>query len=407
MMIRLTRWFIGYVVFLFYGGFNEKFLNFCHKNGVPIYDISATENGIEAKINADSYLILKKAAKECGGEIKVLKKRGRPFVFRSLKGRYGLLIGVVISVFMFSFATSFIWNIEIKGCKTISEQSVIDFLETQNVREGMFKKNVDNYKISTNAMANFDDISWIHINVSGTTAVVEIHERKKEPKLQNKEISNIRAKKGGKIIDVLCIRGEPVVQKNFVVTKGDLLISGIYPTENDKKNNFVSANGVVTALVDEKLSQNIQRKQAENKLLKTKKEKSLLFFGLEIPLNFVKKEPNSKESEKTEKLKLNKKELPIGIKTKTIEVYEKTEKILTDDELYELGKEKEKQKQLVKALEKLGEVKSQKTNFQLNENGLTVEIKAKVVENIAYSEKIKAKPSEDKNESKTDDSVKK
>ena len=102
---------------------------------------------------------------------------------------------------------------------------------------------------------------------------------------------------------------------------------------------------------------------------------------------------------------MNKKELPIGIKTKTIEVYEKTEKILTDDELYELGKEKEKQ--LVKALEKLGEVKSQKTNFQLNENGLTVEIKAKVVENIAYSEKIKAKPSEDKNESKTDDSVKK
>ena len=146
--------------------------------------------------------------------------------------------------------------------QTISEQRVIDFLETQNVREGMFKKNVDNYKISTNAMANFDDISWIHINVSGTTAVVEIHERKKEPKLQNKEISNIRAKKDGKIVDVLCIRGEPVVQKNFVVTKGDLLISGIYPTENDKKNNFVSANGVVTALVDEKLSQNIQRKQA-------------------------------------------------------------------------------------------------------------------------------------------------
>lgn len=175
-MIGLFRWMFGYVRFVFTGGFAENFLTECFADGIELRNVKQIENGFAAYCNVKVYKKLHHYAFRHGGRVKIIKKSGLPFVLLPLKNRVGFFVGALAFIIIVSFLSCFVWNVELVGNDRISDTAMEAYLENHNFKSGVMWSSVDRDLLSWDIMSEFDDISWVHINKTGTTARVEINE---------------------------------------------------------------------------------------------------------------------------------------------------------------------------------------------------------------------------------------
>ena len=243
------------------------------------------ENGFNAICRISTYKNLHKIALKNGGKVKILKKHGLPFFLAPLNERTGFILGAVLFAFILSFLSSFIWNVEIKGCDTLSEATISTYLENHKFKSGVMWSAVDRKSIAWDMMSDFDDIAWVHINRKGTTAVVEINETRKE-------IDEI---------DEYNLKGIKAIRKEISVTA--------------------------------------QRQQSKLSIRQTKNYYTLRFFSLDIPLYFkIKKGDFEKTSDKY--LKIKGKALPIGYTITSEQAISAVKYDLTNDEMVNLARKK-------------------------------------------------------------------
>lgn len=284
-MIKLFRFLLGYVEFEFINGFSEGFINDCFEKEILIQNITLCENGFNAICRISTYKELHKIALKNGGKIKILKKHGLPFFLAPLNERTGFILGAVLFAFILSFLSSFIWNVEIKGCDTLSKATISTYLENHKFKSGVMWSAVDRKSIAWDMMSDFDDIAWVHINRKGTTAVVEINETRKE-------IDEI---------DEYNLKGIKAIRKEINVTA--------------------------------------QRQQSKLSIRQTKNYYTLRFFSLNIPLYFkIKKGDFEKTSDKY--LKIKGKALPIGYTITSEQAISAVKYDLTNDEMVSLARKK-------------------------------------------------------------------
>lgn len=186
-MIGLFRWMFGYVRFAFTGGFAENFLTECFADGIELRNVREIENGFVAYCNIKTYKKLHHYAFRHGGRVKIIKKRGLPFVLLPLKNRVGFFVGMLAFVIIVSFLSCFVWNVEIVGNDRISDTLLEAYLENHNFKSGVMWSSVDRDLLCWDIMSEFEDISWVHINKTGTTARVEINETKLADKEGNED----------------------------------------------------------------------------------------------------------------------------------------------------------------------------------------------------------------------------
>lgn len=337
-MIRIIRWFLGYVKFQFTNGFIDGFVNDCFENGVNVHSLKRNENILYGECSVKVYPRLHKIALKNGGKTRIIKKRGIIFPFLKLRNRWGIFAGALAFVCLVSFLSGFIWNIEITGNEKISTKEISSFLEENGFCRGAYWKNIEKDRLENLIMASFDDCAWVHINEIGTTARVEINETVEKPdKKSKKTITNLKAVKDGIIVKATVYNGWGVARVGDSVVKGDLLVSGIYESENKKTNFFAHASGEYIAEVKEKFSLTVSRKQSRKAYGQEKKYKKINFFGLTIPLYIVPPaKQNCEITESVDYAKLNKKELPIGITTVIARSYMPQTEMLSDKELVKL-----------------------------------------------------------------------
>lgn len=192
-LIYFFRWLFGYVEFSFRGGFVENFLSECFREGVELRDVRKAEDYITASCNLKAYKGLHRIALHNGGVTKAIHKGGLPFMLAPLRGRIGFFVGMLCFVAILSFLNTFIWNVEIVGNAQVSDSEIMSYLEKNNFKTGVMWSSVDKKRIAWDMMSEFDELSWVHINEIGTTAYVEVNERRQAPipdtdKLQGKDV---------------------------------------------------------------------------------------------------------------------------------------------------------------------------------------------------------------------------
>ena len=386
-MLRLIRWLIGYVKFGFVSGFADGFVNDCYQNKFNVKNIEIKGGNIVAECPAPLYPYLRKTAKKNGGRLKTIEKHGLIFCFSGVKNRWGLFVGIVLGICFISYVSGFIWSIDITGNKRLGENEIRSFLSANGFCEGTRWKDVDKDKIENLLLASYDDCAFAHINRYGTHAVLEIDEAVIKPKTVNrKKRRNLVAKKDGVIIKDKVYDGWKIRKKGDAVTKGELLISGTY--SGDKKVRlYAHARGEYIARVKEDFSLTVSRNQSVKEYLSVEERKTLLFFGLKIPLYLSKTPKNAEVQTEDNYLNLNGESLPVGIRKTQIKTYKNKVITLNDSELTSLI-ESEINKKLK---DDFGEYKiiKKKIKIKLNEN--TAEAKGYVIchENIGKEVKMK------------------
>lgn len=171
-------------------------------------------------------------ASELNIEIKLERGVGIPFLFKRYKYRVGAFAGFFIMCAIIYASLCVVWDIRIVGNDSVSEIEVIRELEDAGLSVGKKIGMLDVDEIENRMLISSDSISWVSINIIGTVANVEVREKQKAPDKIEAKPSNLIATQNGEIISLEVYTGKPVVKIGDIVSKGDILVSGIYDSPN-------------------------------------------------------------------------------------------------------------------------------------------------------------------------------
>ena len=386
----ILKYILGYINIKIEGYSVEKLINICIKNGMLLWNIKRSKSTIVyANVGVKEFREIVRIAKKNGCKIKIINKKGLPFLLHRYKKRKIIFILIIAILLALVALSQFIWNIKIEGNEKIESSQITQILENKGIKLGTAKRNIDKQKIINEIRLERSDIAWVGIDIEGTNLIVKIVETNAKPEIVNEEdYCNVVATKDAQIVKISAQNGIPLVKEESVVTKGDILIAG-WIEGKYTGTRYVHANGEVMA-----------------KVWYTKKEEVLLNQVIE-------QETGIKENRY--KLKINKfeinlfKRLPKFEKYDTIET-EKKLKIFSNFylpiELIQITYKEKLESQITYGIEEAKDIGRKKAeeelqneinntnvlqkyeNAYVNSNSVTIELTYELLENIGTKEKI-------------------
>lgn len=206
---------------------SESILNTLIKSNQKVLNI---ERG-DGQINFDCYLHkTKKITALLSKKYNyTISYNGLPPVIYKYRHRAGIPIGCLLFILLFYYTSLFVWDIEVKGCETLSVQSVLTQMNQIGLKTGRLKSKLDIKTIENSFLMQNKDVSWVSVNLKGTVAFVELRENtRKVEKLNTSVPCSIYASRDGVIASVKAYMGYSVVNTGDTVTAGDLIVTGDY-----------------------------------------------------------------------------------------------------------------------------------------------------------------------------------
>lgn len=281
-MLRILRFLRGYIIISFCGENAEKILNVCAKAHLNIWGMIYKNGTITAKMDIKSFKKLKKQKHGIKANVKIIKKRGLPFIIKRYNKRLGLLTGIIVFFSVIQFLSCYIWSVSVNGCVNLKCDEIVSECALLGIKEGVKKNIIDPKNDAQKLLLKDGRIAWASINIEGCYLTVNISESSTE-KGEKNQPSNLKAKRDGIITGITAASGNVVVKRGDTVAKGDVLISGI--TEHLSSNIFTRAIGTVTAKTVRNYSANMNFCEPENiPVGKTKSAAFIKLFNIEIPL---------------------------------------------------------------------------------------------------------------------------
>lgn len=261
----------------------KDILNYCNKNRIILLKLRAQEDRAVFRIYMRDESVVMRYLEEVCIAGQLLKRKGIPMLWRTYRHRVGLLSGIVLFFAALFVAPMFLWEINIAGLDRLNGEYVTELLRKEGVYVGAFSPAIDRQTVCTNILRSGADISWLSVNIRGSSANVEILEREFVSTAKHMaDGANIVAKKSGVVTDVQVQSGRAVVKKGETVQVGALLVSGVYDTKKMGTRYVYSEGSVYAAVCDEFCIEvplsNTGRVYGEEKV----KELSIKMFGKSI-----------------------------------------------------------------------------------------------------------------------------
>lgn len=321
-------------------------------------------------------------------------ERVREIGLLALLGRYRLRTGMLIGLLIFSLSvflsSMFIWDINVTGNTSITEEEIMSRLDAYGFRLGTFKNSVDTRDICRRIVLEAGNLSFMSVNVRGTVATVVVRERNDtEGENEDASPSNLVSGYDAQIERVEVFGGVCEVKQLQTVKKGELLISGVIDSQA-LGYRLVRAKGNVygkTTLFFEAFVpfEQTQKTQTGAKIEK----KSINFFSKSLNLSKNTIIPYAKYDTIVKERKLflfGIIELPIFVTTTTYIEYEESTVTLSRNDAYKKALHEvnsQSDTQLADA-----DILSKSLTLSESEQGLSLSLEAECVLNIAKEIKI-------------------
>ena len=212
----------------------ERVLNLCGAHEIPFWDVRwLSPQLISLRTTRRG---LREVRRVCGeaAEITVGREEGIPILWQRVKRRYVLLIGFALFCLALFGGNLFIWDFEVTGNETVSEETILRALEGYGLTIGSPGMHVDQEAIRNHVLLELPDISWLAVNVKGCTAHVQVVERLRPPEIvKEDEVCNVVARRSGLVTKVQALDGQAQVLPGDTVTEGELLISGVVDSDQN------------------------------------------------------------------------------------------------------------------------------------------------------------------------------
>ena len=348
MLVQTFRYIRGYLKIRVTGYSPERFLNLCKNKRIDIWELEAVGNAYEMYIMVHSFRKLRPILKKTRTKVTIEERFGLPFFFYRYRRRTLFFGGCILCMALIYYLTFFVWNIEFQGNQRITDEVLLEYLETKNVRHGMAKKKVSCSQIVKDIRKDFDEIIWVSVSMKGSNLYIHIKENSDTfvDKDSIEEPADIVADKSGIVVSIVTRSGVPKVVVGSEVKEGEVLVSGTVDVLNDAKevigHRYVTADADIVIRTVHSYEDSINKEYPVKTYSKKKKILPYVQVGKHL-LSFTSKISTKKNEIRTDEtqLKIGKQfYLPITIgkkelleyKIKTLEYSkEEMEKLLNEN----------------------------------------------------------------------------
>ena len=387
----LLKYILGYVRITVEGYYIERFINICTTSKILIWNLKR-EKGVRLYLNIGikDFFEAVKIAKKLKCKVKIIQKRGIPFLLHKYKKIKLFVITLLVVTILIGISTKYVWNINIQIDSNMEMIGIEEDVKEAGLNVGMKKEKINVQEIANKIRLKRNDISWIGIELKGTNAIVRVVKAKEAPEIvDEKEYSNIIAKKSGVITKIIAQNGTAMVNIGDEVEENQILIAGQMEGKYTGIRN-VHSLGEVEAIVKYSKTEKIPLKTIE-KVATGKKETKYKLKISNFQINFYKTLSKFEiydtiETEKKFKI-FSDFYLPISITKTTYKEQKNVEKTYQVEEAKEQGI-KELEESIEKEIENKQNILNKNVNVYQNEDSIDVYVTYEVLENIGTKEKI-------------------
>lgn len=234
-MVQL-KWIRGYVRILVCGFGSERLINLCAGRGIGLWDIERLAEGISLCLSLKDFFSIRPLVRKTRTRVTVIERCGLPFFLRSVEKRKAFVLGLLLSVLFWMFSNAFIWDIQLGGNYSVSDDMFRSFLQEEGVTVGMRRKDLDIELLEKQIRRSFPQVTWASARLDGIRLTIEIKENEvlMEPEsLDEATGADLVSPVDGKILSMIVREGIPICKIGDTVRKGDVLVSGKVPVKND------------------------------------------------------------------------------------------------------------------------------------------------------------------------------
>lgn len=295
-MLSLLKYLGGYLLVELTGYAPERFLNLCGNHDILIWDLVKQEEGYRFRVSIRAFYELKPYLCKTGTRIRILERYGFPFWMHRYRKRKLFFAGVGGGMLLLFLLSRFIWNIEIAGNSSVTDETVLAFLEEQDSGCGQWKDRIDCEQLESELRKEFPNIIWASARISGTKMTIDIKENLLTGQEQDTEetsytSSDLVADRAGTVESIVTRNGTPLVKKGDAVEEGAILVSGRIDISNDAGEvtgyQYCNADADVILRTQYDYSDQIAVKhQVQQRTGNMKKRYAVEFFGRRLDLSF-------------------------------------------------------------------------------------------------------------------------
>lgn len=387
----LLNYILGYVRITVEGYYIERFINICRNNKIIIWNLKRDKSvRLNLNIGIKDFKKIKKIAKKTKCKVKIIKKKGLPFLFNRYKKRkifFGFLLLILVLI---GISSNFIWNIEIKIENAEQLDNIYEDITSAGLEIGKMKNKINTKEIINQIRLKRNDIAWMGIELKGTNAIVKLVKAESKPDIVDEEdYCNIVSDKVGVITKINAKNGTLAVNVGDTVNVGTVLING-WMEGKYTGIRYVHAQGDIEAKVWYTKSTKILYNTTERSETGNIENKYKIKFN-NFEINLSKRVSKFKiydtiDAEKKFKL-FSDFYLPITL----IKTTNKEEKEETKNYDFEQAKNlgvQQLEEELNKNITDNNKIVNKNINTYEKEDGLEVVVTYEVLENIGTNEKI-------------------
>ena len=195
--------------------------------GIPLWEVERTaELDMLFRCAAEDIYRLRGIARPSGCSLYIIKKLGAPFAVRRILRRPVLVVGLLLVLSALWIMGLRVWNIEIDAPEGINTAAIKELLHSAGLRVGMPVRQVRAQLIRNAVMPQCDELAFLTVNVTGTTAQVRLYPREESPSpLPDTAPCDIVSGITGIITDIRVKNGTCTVRKWQSIYEGDIIAS--------------------------------------------------------------------------------------------------------------------------------------------------------------------------------------
>lgn len=387
----LFNYIIGYIRISIEGYYIERFINICRNDKIAIWNLKRDKNvKLELNIGIKDLRKIKKIARQTKCKVKILRKKGLPFIFNRYKKRKIFFVFLLLIVILLSISSNFIWNIQIIEEDNKKLENIQNDISDCGLTIGKLKAQINTKEIINKVRLKRDDIAWMGIELKGTNAIIKIVKSTSKPEIIDEtDYCNIVSDKQGVITKINAQNGTIAVKVGDTVNIGTPLING-WMEGKYTGIRYVHAKGEIEAKVWHTKSKKINYQTTERKEtgnIENKYKIKINNFEINLSKRLSKFQIyDTIDAENKFKIFSNF-YLPISlIKITNKEIKEEQEKY-TIEEAKNIGIQ-QLQEELDNEIQDKEKIVNKIINTYEKEDGIEVNVTYEVLENIGTNEKI-------------------
>ena len=176
MFIKIIfNYIIGYIRISIEGYYIERFINICGNEKITIWNLKRNKNvKLELNIGIKDLKKVAKIAKQTKCKMKIIKKKGLPFLFNRYRKRKLFFVFLLVIIIGLGISSNFVWNIQIVEEDKESIENLYQDVVESGLEIGKMKSKINTKDVINKVRLKRNDIAWMGIELKGTNAIVKV-----------------------------------------------------------------------------------------------------------------------------------------------------------------------------------------------------------------------------------------